>query len=275
MATANYYEDLVIKSGRDKPALAVWTQTDVSKWVKKLVEYGRIGVAHKKRKFSRKTSEKGFTVMMVGFAMNHGPGCYRVYNPKTNRIIFTRDISWSDFKPRQLESEFNIFEPGIDSESNKKGVHSGENTPFSDGSSISSHGTNDDDNESDESSTSSSEPLLKVPKFMHRNHRRTKHEHSSTDNDSTSDDSTINQQFNSSQQNKGNHSSSNSSSSSGSNSSSRSKSESSSSASSDTQSQTLQSQITSKTKSSRRSKLSKPLARRSSRKKTGSIKVSN
>ena len=127
VSTSNYYEDLVIKSGRDKPALAVWTQTNVTKWVKKLVEYGRIGVANSRKKFSAKTSAKGVTVMMVGFAMNHGPGCYRVYNPKTNRIIFTRDVNWSDFKPKQLENEFDIFEPGIESVSIVKPLEAAEN----------------------------------------------------------------------------------------------------------------------------------------------------
>ena len=60
--------------------------------------------------------ERGFAAMMVGYATNHGAGTYRLFNPKTNRIIMSRDVSWMDFKSKQIEDEFKIFEPGIKSE---------------------------------------------------------------------------------------------------------------------------------------------------------------
>ena len=59
--------------------------------------------------------EKGFPAMMVGYALNHGVGTYRLYNPKTKRIIMSRNIKWMDFQSRKLEDEFNLFEPGIKS----------------------------------------------------------------------------------------------------------------------------------------------------------------
>ena len=84
MSYSNYYEDLVIKSGRSEPALQAWTGVDVSKWFKRLVEFGRIGIVNKRVKFSGKLAEKGYPAMMIGYAMNHGTGVYKVYNPKTN-----------------------------------------------------------------------------------------------------------------------------------------------------------------------------------------------
>ena len=61
-------------------------------------------------------AEKGYPALMVGYAINHRPGVYKVYNPKTNRIVLTCDVTWTDFKPQQLESAFNMFKPRIDLE---------------------------------------------------------------------------------------------------------------------------------------------------------------
>ena len=57
--------------------------------------------------------DKGFSAMMVGYALNHGAGTYRLYNPKTKRIIMSRNVTWLDFKSKQLEEEFDLLEPGI------------------------------------------------------------------------------------------------------------------------------------------------------------------
>ena len=59
--------------------------------------------------------EKGYAAMMVGYALNHGPGTYRLYNPKTKRIIMSRDVQWMDFNPKKLEDDFELFKPGIES----------------------------------------------------------------------------------------------------------------------------------------------------------------
>ena len=58
--------------------------------------------------------------MMVGYAQNHGAGTYRLYNRKTKRIIMSRDVKWMDFKSKTLETEFELFEPGLKSESTKR-----------------------------------------------------------------------------------------------------------------------------------------------------------
>ena len=113
VATANYHEDLVIKAGRQVPALEAWTGLPVNKWVNRLVEFGRIGIVHKNEKKAKKMDEKGYPALMVGYAMNHGPGTYRMFNPKTNRIIITKDVKWTDFKVKKVEGSFEVFEPGV------------------------------------------------------------------------------------------------------------------------------------------------------------------
>ena len=39
--------------------------------------------------------EKGYAAMMVGYALNHGPGTYRLYNPKQQRLTPSQSITLS------------------------------------------------------------------------------------------------------------------------------------------------------------------------------------
>ena len=188
VACANILEDLLIKIGRDKPALANWTNNNVNKWMKHLVQFGRIGVVNKKKKMSGKMNEKGFAAMMVGYAPNHGPGTYKLYNPKTNRIIYSRDVQWMDFKGKTLESEFDLFEPGIDSVKSKDEVNSRENKLI-ENSSISSASDEDTSSESEEEdvSSQSSSSIDMTPAIM----KKKKHDElisvsSSSDSSTTS-----------------------------------------------------------------------------------------
>ena len=60
--------------------------------------------------------ERGFPALMVGYAMNHGPGTYRFYNPETKIIIFSKDVSWSDYKQKVIKDKFDVFSPGVRSD---------------------------------------------------------------------------------------------------------------------------------------------------------------
>ena len=81
VSCSNFIEDLTIKAGREEPALAAWTEEKVVKWIKYLVQFGRIAVVNKKNKVSGKMKEKGYASMMVGYSLNHGPGTCHLYNP--------------------------------------------------------------------------------------------------------------------------------------------------------------------------------------------------
>ena len=83
VACANVLEDIVIKAGRSTSALKEWNEdANVGKWMKYLIQFGRIGVVNKRKKMSAKMDEKGYPAMMVGYAPNHGYGTYKMYNPK-------------------------------------------------------------------------------------------------------------------------------------------------------------------------------------------------
>ena len=163
VACANYLEDLTIKAGGDKPALGTWTNESTLKWFKHLVQFGRIAVVNKCTKLSGKMINKGFPAMMVGYAPNHGAGTYRLYNPKTNRIVYSRDISWMEYKPKTLEEEFNLFEPGIESITPSEGqISRGENDH------IPSVEIDDDSSET----SASSNDLQKALRFKNSNKKR-------------------------------------------------------------------------------------------------------
>ena len=84
-------------------------------------------------------TNKGFPVMMVSYVMNHGAECYRVFNPKTNQIVITRDVQWSDFKDNQLSDDYTFFEPDIDSSQVDTGVKIGENESVTEDGASDSH----------------------------------------------------------------------------------------------------------------------------------------
>ena len=151
VGTSCFHENLTIKAERISPALESWTHKPVKKWMSKLIEFGRVGVMNKKRKIHGKMQERGEVVMMVGYALNHGSGTYRVYNPKTNRIVLSKDVTWGEFKPKRLEASLDVFSID-DSESQK----SGETSSESDTSTISSE-EHTIISVSDSSSSSSSE----------------------------------------------------------------------------------------------------------------------
>ena len=145
VACSNFLENLTIKKGRNIPALEAWTGKSVRKWMKHLIQFGRVGVANDKgKKIKGKMDKRGFTIMMVGYAMNHGAGTYRVFNPKTNRIIFSRDVTWDDFKPKSLNDALDVYS------------ESEEDSSYEEESSISSEEYDLSDSSDDESSEFSS-----------------------------------------------------------------------------------------------------------------------
>ena len=171
VSCANFVEDLIIKGGRDQPALASWTNDSVNKWIKRMIQFGRLGVVNKRSKLKGKMNEKGFSTMMVGYAPNHGPGTYKLYNPKTNRIIYSRDIEWIDYEGKRIEDDFDIFEPGIESDESSEieKVVSGENLTMESNSSMSS---SNDENETIVSyNTTSDESYHENDKSSNKKHK--------------------------------------------------------------------------------------------------------
>jgi hypothetical protein len=46
---------------------------------------------------------------MVGYADDHSPDTYRMYNPDTKKVILSRDVRWADWKCTDPYTELNVF----------------------------------------------------------------------------------------------------------------------------------------------------------------------
>jgi hypothetical protein len=46
---------------------------------------------------------------MVGYADDHSPDTYRMFNPDTNKVIPSRDVRWADWKRTDPYEELNVF----------------------------------------------------------------------------------------------------------------------------------------------------------------------
>ncbi len=67
-----------------------------SKILDRLVKWGRIGYV-KERGPINKLQPKSIKMVCIGYADDHAGDVYRMYNPKSGRVIATRDITWADW----------------------------------------------------------------------------------------------------------------------------------------------------------------------------------
>ena len=74
-----------------------------------MIEFGRIGQVTIRKQFIGKWKEKSEKMIVVGFAKNHSPDTYRMYNPTTRHIISTRDVEWLEWKPLNPKRDLSIF----------------------------------------------------------------------------------------------------------------------------------------------------------------------
>jgi hypothetical protein len=115
---SGFLENIIIKANRDKPAFEKWSDKSIRSYFNKLVQFGRVGYVAKKEKIKSKMSEKGFTAIMVGYAANSGSGTYRLYNPKTKRVIQSRDVKWDAFIGVNANNDPSMFD--FNSDANNK-----------------------------------------------------------------------------------------------------------------------------------------------------------
>ena len=74
-----------------------------------MVEFGRIGYVTKREKILGKLEERSTKMIMVGYATNHSGDVYRMYNPRTRRIILTRDVKWADWTNKNPKDDMDLF----------------------------------------------------------------------------------------------------------------------------------------------------------------------
>ena len=66
---------------------------------KYLKEFGRIGYVKQGKKHQKKLEPRYFKCIFVGYAnSDHATDIYRMYNPRTNKIILSRNVTWEDWK---------------------------------------------------------------------------------------------------------------------------------------------------------------------------------
>ena len=93
-------------------------------WYEHLIEYGRIGMITTRQK-GKKLEPQGEPMIMVGYALTHKPGSYRMYNPRTKRIIVCDNIMWSETKKWKAKDDMkHLFDDneeneGVDEKYNK------------------------------------------------------------------------------------------------------------------------------------------------------------
>ena len=115
MNTASFLGDIFPTSRSKTPAYELFHGSPCT-WYESLIEYGRIGMIATKKK-GKKLETQGQALIMVGYALNHKVGSYRMYNPTTNKIAISDSIAWS--KPKQwrasddMRSTFTQQVPGL------------------------------------------------------------------------------------------------------------------------------------------------------------------
>ena len=77
-----------------------------------LIEFGRIGYVTDRTKIKAKMKPRSRRCIMVGYADNHSPDTYLMYNPKTRYVIMSRDIRWADFNRPQPHDGLNMHRIG-------------------------------------------------------------------------------------------------------------------------------------------------------------------
>ena len=79
-----------------------------------LIQFGRIGYVTDRTKIKGKMKPRSYKGIMVGYAENHSPDTYMLYNPSTRKIFRSRDIKWADFERPYPQEEMDLYQNGED-----------------------------------------------------------------------------------------------------------------------------------------------------------------
>ena len=108
-ATMLNWLQIITLNGVSKTRYEHWhPKGKVPKFASHLRLWGEAGVVKTKAVGTAKVNPRGVECMMVGYALNHAEGVYKMWNPITNRIIVSRDIIWMRrmyYKPDDLDGK--------------------------------------------------------------------------------------------------------------------------------------------------------------------------
>ena len=65
---------------------------------KHLRKFGQVGYVTTKAKIQGKMKPRAKAMFMVGYANNHAPDTYRMYDPSKGSVVVTRDVTWTNGK---------------------------------------------------------------------------------------------------------------------------------------------------------------------------------
>lgn len=118
---ANDTINITANSVTDKSPYELFTG-EKSKLIPHMQPFGRIGEVTIKRKIKGKWTEKSQQMIMVGYAKNTTPDTYRMYNPKTRKVLETRDITWMDWTRQDPQRDASIFNQQPETIAEKPGI---------------------------------------------------------------------------------------------------------------------------------------------------------
>ena len=76
-----------------KPRVEHWSGK-IPDYAKHLRTWGEAGTVKIRSLSTTKIEDRGVTCMMIGYALDHGGDCYRMFNPTTSGVHETRDVIW-------------------------------------------------------------------------------------------------------------------------------------------------------------------------------------
>jgi hypothetical protein len=96
---------------------------------KHIVPWGSVGMVLTNNKPS-KFGLRGEPMLMIGYAVDHPSGTYRFYNPRTQSVVLSNNIRWTEWK--QWEVDHDDFNKLLDvGDSGSKENHNLSNNPYS------------------------------------------------------------------------------------------------------------------------------------------------
>ena len=67
---------------------------NLPQWTKALRTWGKAGVVKLKSKTTPKMANRGIMCMFVGYCKSHAENVYCMWNPETNNVHESRDVTW-------------------------------------------------------------------------------------------------------------------------------------------------------------------------------------
>ena len=104
---ANLLENMTATRTHPTPPVMLFSN-DKMLPITNLVEFGRIGFVTKPSNKIKNWTDRALQVLMVGYAQDHTSDTYRLYNPSTGKIIESRNVSWGEWSPEQIDLDKDI-----------------------------------------------------------------------------------------------------------------------------------------------------------------------